>query len=100
MAMYYAVWTNITNPVIFLQYVNFLTNGYFGVAIVGGFFAIMFLALKQYNAEKAFASSSFSSAILSFLFYVMGMCDVQYVMIFTALAICSVFVLRNTQGSM
>lgn len=100
MTLYYPLWTNVTNPVIFIQWVNSMVGGWFGTAVVGGFFCILFLSMKNYDAEKAFASAAFSSAVLSFLFYLLGIVDVQIVMIFTVLAIASVFVLRNSAGSM
>lgn len=100
MALYYPMWTNVTNPVIFFQWVNSLAGGYFGIAIVGGLFAILFLSMKNYDAPRAFASASFTSAIACFLLYLLGLTHLQHVMVFTAMAIMSVFILHKTSGGL
>lgn len=97
MAYYYPL-ENISNPLQFLLYVNKLVNYMFGPAIVGAFFVIMFLSMKRYESEKAFASASFLSAILCYLFFLIGLTSVEHVMITGIAVIVSVFALRFGQG--
>ena len=97
MAYYYPL-ENITDPVGFLLYTNKLTGYMMGPAIVGAFFIIMLISMKRYETEKAFAASSFLSAILCFLFFLMGLTSVHHVMLAGIAVIVSVFALRFSSG--
>lgn len=97
MAYYYPL-ENITDPLGFLLYTNKLTNYMMGPAIIGAFFVIMFVSMKRYESEKAFAASSFLSAILCFLFFLIGLTSVEHVMLAGIAVIVSVFALRFSSG--
>lgn len=64
---------NITNMTAWMQYNNTVTDNWFGLAILIVFFIVMFLALKNYSTEQAFATASFASAIVAVLLRVVGL---------------------------
>jgi hypothetical protein len=69
-----------------------------GPAIIGAFFIVMLVSMKRYESEKAFAAASFLSAILCFLFFLVGLTGVHHVMLTGIAVIVSVFALHFKTG--
>lgn len=90
--------TTVTGLVGLLQYSNIVTNYYFGPGVVLAFFVVMFLAMKSFEAEKAFAGSSFLTFVFCFLFYLVDLTTVSHVFL-TALAVMlSIIGLKMSEG--
>jgi len=82
---------NLTNassgdPVQFVQGVNQLSGGYFGVLILLGIFAIFFFGLKYYDSKKAFSTSLFITAVLGMMLRWIGVIN-DLMFLFTVLAL-------------
>jgi len=58
------IWTN--GPV---------TNGWFGASILVAFFIVLFMAVKQTDTKKAFATSGFITAMLAVFMRVLEFVD-------------------------
>jgi hypothetical protein len=97
MALYYPIY-NATNFVGLLQWTNSLTSYYFGPLVVLALFATLFLAMKRYGTEQAFASSAFISAIACFLLFLIDLTTVQHVVLCGVAVLVSVFALKFSEG--
>jgi hypothetical protein len=87
---------NATSIVDLFSYGNYVTNNVFGLFILVSVFLVMFLAMKQYPTEKAFASSSFTTALVSYMLSILGLVPSYAVLITTLMVITSVFMLWRT----
>lgn len=83
----------------FLKYINVITDGYFGPSIVAGFFALMFLSMKNYESEKAFASSIFLATVLCFFLWLVGLTMIHHLMLTSIGTLVSIFGLKRGFGS-
>jgi hypothetical protein len=96
--MYYA-FENITNPVQFMLYSNKVTGYNMGAAIVAAFFVIMFISMKRFETEKAFAASAFLTTLLCFLFFLIGLTSVNHLFLCSIAVLASIFLLNKSQGA-
>jgi len=96
--MYYAI-PNVTDPIGYLQYVNQITGYYFGPAVVAAFFVMMFISMKMFSTEKAFAAASFLSAVFCFLMYLIGLTTISHVFVASLAVMVSVLAIRFASGS-
>lgn len=69
------------NPVQFVQGVNQLAGGYFGLVIILGIFSIFFFGLKYYDSKKALATSLFITSVLGMLLRWVGVINDQVFLI-------------------
>jgi type II secretory pathway component PulF len=70
---------NMTSWYEIFHFANEVTDNAFGIFIILGVFIITFLALKNHPAEKAFASSTFITAVIGIILRLMNIID-AYVM--------------------
>ena len=96
--MYYEL-GNITSFPGLLEEVNVLTGFYFGPLVVASFFLVMFLSMKNYEAEKAFAAASFLTTILCFLFFLINLTTVSHLMVTSIMTLVSLFILNRDGGT-
>lgn len=101
--MYYNL-TSVSNPVEWIQWINVLTGGYFGIAIIAAFMIIFILAMKSMNMGRndtgqVISVTLFLGTIFSFLFMIIGLVEAQHVMILTAGFIFSLFLLKKSSGT-
>lgn len=82
----------ISSVVGLLQWVNEITGYLFGPGVVLAFFAVMLLAFKNFETERAFAASAVMTTVLCFFLMLINMTTVQHLMI------CSVGVLISMIG--
>lgn len=97
--MLYELPTSMTDPVAWLQWINQITGYWFGPGVLIGFFLVMFLSFKRYDTEKAFATSSILTAVLSFFFMLLGIAGITHVFLASLGAMSSLFFLRTSRGS-
>lgn len=90
--------TTVTGLVGLLKYANLVTGDYFGPAVVLAFFVVMFLAMKSFEAEKAFAASSFLSTLLCFFFYLAGLTTISHVFLSAIAVMVSMLALKMAEG--
>lgn len=64
----YSYPTNISGSSGLLQYVNMVTDGWFGTITLIMIFAITFIALKDYKTNRAFAVASWVVGIIGVFF--------------------------------
>ena len=95
--MYYEL-GNITSFSGLLTSVNVMTDFYFGPVIVAAFFLVMFISMKNYEAPKAFAASSFLTTILCFMFWLLGLTSINHLMITSISTMVSLFILEKGEG--
>lgn len=95
--MYYEM-PAITSPIDLLTWANTVTNHYFGPCVCLALFAVIFLALKRYDTEKAFASASFITAIVCFLMYIINLTTIHQVVVAGIAVLVSVFALHYGEG--
>jgi len=88
----------VTTPVDMLQYTNSLTENLYGIFVLTGLFMIVFLSQKNYPTPQAFASASFTTAIASYLLFIIGLVPVGAVLTTTIMVLTSVFFLYQTEG--
>jgi len=60
--------TNATKMYQIFQYSNTVTNEWFGAVILIMLFVIIFITLKDYKTNRAFATASFITAVVAVLF--------------------------------
>lgn len=97
MAAPYAL-LNMTRPYELFTYSNNVTNSFFGMAVIGSFFFISLVVMKNYDSKTSFAASSFISMILGFFFMVLGIIPEWFMfalIIMTALGAISLSFERN-----
>ena len=95
--MYYTTPT-VTSFLSILQWANQLTGYLFGPLTILALFAVIFLALKRYGTEQAFAASSFVSAVVCFLLFLLDLTTVQHVVLTGIAVMLSIFVLKFSEG--
>ena len=100
MAFLYSI-PNMTSIADLFHFANTVTSYYFGAGIVLGFFVVMFLAMKNYETEKAYATSALSAAILCFLLMLppLSLTSMAQLMIASINAIVSLAVLYSSRPS-
>jgi heme A synthase len=98
MKMLYELPATMGDPVAWLQWINLITGYWFGPGVIMAFFVIMFLAFKRYSTETAFATSSVISAVLCFLFMLLGLCSVPHLVLASLAALSSLFFLKSSRG--
>ena len=98
MPTYYYAFQNVTNPVEFLQYINFLTGHYFGPAMVAVLFCILFISMKRYESEKAFAAAIFPTTLVCFLLMLIDLTSMHHVLLTSIGAVVAVIILRTSKG--
>lgn len=63
---------NGTDSIIgLIQYDNTVTQGYFGLVVLIGFFLVAFLSLKEFETGKALAGASFLTGVLGMFLWLM-----------------------------
>lgn len=92
--LYNSTLYSVQNPIAFFKAVDTITNGMFGSGLVMTFGIVIFLALKNYSTERAFATSALLTSILSFLLFTVNLCKIDVVMFASILAILSIFALQ------
>ena len=73
--------TDLNSIVSLLQYNNTVTGGWFGLGILIIVFFVGVMSLKSFEVNKAWAASSFFTAILALLFTLMGIFESKYLWI-------------------
>lgn len=87
---------NISTFVDFLEYGNYVSNNLYMNLGVGAFFIVSFITLMGYTEpKKAFATSSFITMILSFLFHTVGVLSEYLVAVFVIMTALSAFYLSK-----
>ena len=81
-----------TGGMAVFEYANTVTNGLFGVVIVGATFGVSFLSLSGYAKEKTIVSSLFVTTIVALLLSAVGLVDASVLTIF-ALATAAAFIM-------
>ena len=94
----YSYPTNITNLAGLALWANSVTGSLFWPLILLGLFAIMFFSLKNYPMERSFATSSFVTAIIGIMFYLIGLVSAYIVVGIMVVTAISVIVLRNSNN--
>jgi len=94
---YFPTPENVTTPVEMMQYTNTLTEDLFGIFILVGLFMVTFLSQKNYPTPRAFASASFTTAIASYLLFIMDLVPVAGVLTATVMLVVSVFFLMSNE---
>lgn len=85
--------TNATNITGVAKYVNEVTDGVFWLGIFFAVWIIMFVSLIKFGERQAFITSSFVTAIVSYLLAAMQLINAGYVVIPTALTVFGVMLL-------
>jgi len=81
--------TNVVGLDEYLRYVNDITNGVFGPALIFLFGVIIFIQFKQYDNPRAATATTAIMAIVSFIFAVLDIMPRKTMGIFVALFIGS-----------
>lgn len=91
---------NVTNGFQdLLTYSNSVTNNFFGATIIFGVFMVLFIGLKTrgFPTEKAFASASFSSTLVSYIMVLIpNVISPSIVTVLTLLTAISIIMLYRT----
>lgn len=70
-------------------------GGYFGIFILIGIFAFLFIGLKGYRSEEAFTVASFFTMLSSFFLFILELVPEVAVAITTIMFTGSIFLLRR-----
>ncbi len=73
---------NSTNIVEIFQYVNLLTEGWFGNLLPVSFFIIMFISMQRWELSKSLLASSFGSLSFSLFLWLAGITSQGFVVLF------------------
>lgn len=98
--MYYDL-VNISNPLDWFLWINTLSGGNLGIGIVGAFWVVLFISMKNYETEKAFATASFMTTILCFLMWLgfQGqLVTIPHLFLTSILTLASLFILKKAEG--
>ncbi|MBU1449276.1 hypothetical protein KKF45_05520 [Patescibacteria group bacterium] len=96
--MTYAMPSNLTNVHGLAGYVNSVTDGMFFTMILFAFYVILFMSLKSYNTERAWAASSFITMVIAIFFGTMTLVPSWVVLLSILLAAISLITLRMSNN--
>lgn len=99
MVEYYYPMPTATDFLGLFKYANTVTGNIFGLWMVFAFYFIVFISLKNYPTEKAFASANFTTAVFSYFLSVVGLIPLYVVLIPTVLSVVSLFILWKGKGA-
>lgn len=91
--MTYNMPDNLTRFYEYPQYVNTITDGFFGILLLLVIFVIIFIATKNFKTSVAFALASFAAAFFSILFFIAGILIELWVYLSIGLAVLGVIAL-------
>jgi len=77
---------NGTRPYEIIPYVDAVTGGLFGYGILLLIFFVMYVSLSAHPPTKAIAGSSFTTALLAWLFFWMGVGESWFPILLSAVA--------------
>ncbi len=97
---YYPI-QNITgseNILDYFSYGNEITGGMFGILVLIPIWMVLFLTMIRFGMGRAFVGASFSTSLLSYLMAVMGLININIVLIPTlATAVGIIFIGRGVR---
>lgn len=70
-----------TNILDYFSYGNEITGGMFGLLALAPIWMVLFLTMLRFGLDRAFLASSFSTALISYMFAVMGLININIVLI-------------------
>ena len=77
------------------QYVNTVTNSYFGMMVIGALWIIFFMLFKKWGDMQSIATSSFMCLMISMLFRAMNLIGEDVVFILIGLTLGSLLLLSR-----
>lgn len=78
---------NVTSFASMLQYIDYVSAGWFGIILLITLFVVMMISLKRYENAKALAASSFICFLVSLLLRALNMVPSLAIVVFITLAI-------------
>lgn len=86
---------NITGTFDAFAYGNTVTNGMFGLGLLGGIWVILFMIFSRWGEAKAFGSSSFVTLILAFILRSTGQVMDWSLMLFMGMFLVSFIIMMK-----
>lgn len=90
--------TSSTNITGVAQYANEVTGGMFWLLIFFALWSVLFMSMAKFGEKKALTSSSFITALVSYMLAAMGLINVGYVLIPTAITVLGVLIMGKSRG--
>ena len=87
MTLPFAEPSNITSFLGLVQHANTITDNMLGVFLLFAIFMVTFIATKIYTDDRAFATASFITFLMSIFFYYTGLVSPALPIVFMAIVV-------------